>query len=541
MTSLRRAVLACLFAAALAPAQYRNLATTRDGARLFFISALRQRGTDQHLYTKIFSLDAAGVTLVLQLPAPADIYSRYTLDALQSAPDASWLNYGKLRNCVGGSSCFLNEQHSSILMSKWFDGTLAGNARLSADARWEVDYSSPNAMIRLASRKDRQFGASVNLPAYPYRTPSVATNGTVLIPASDALSVWDGATSRKLAGRTAAAVMDDAATTVVYENLEKRLRVVDLATSREWTLGAEDRDNTAPQISSDGRSVLYLSRMYDGPQVFFSARDGSGWKQLTDEQGGIQEAVLSGDGRVAWAVSANGAILRIDTVNAAIDRPVPATPFVTHLTPGAPGTAAEADGSSLGSTDVRIAGRAAPLLYSSSSALLFQIPWETRAEDVELTLDTGTGPFLAAFPYEIRDINAAVVPLGPETSQGPAPVAIHQDWGSLVTVASPARPGEIVHLYATGLGPVYPTVPTGTASPAVPLSSLATPVQWTWDSDPADVLFAGLAPGLIGYYQLEVRIPQTVTTSALALTLHWVPPQGGSFSWGLASIPVSQQ
>jgi uncharacterized protein (TIGR03437 family) len=216
------------------------------------------------------------------------------------------------------------------------------------------------------------------------------------------------------------------------------------------------------------------------------------------------------------------------------------SPFVTSITPAGPGSAGEADGASLAGAELRIDGRTAPLLYSSPSAIVFQIPWETRAEDVELTLDTATGPFLAAFPVSLREINAVAVKLGPETNQGPAPVAIHEDWGSLVTVANPARPGEIVHIYATGLGPVYPPVPTGTASPAVPLSGLALPIRWTWDSSaPADVLFAGLAPGLTGYYQVDARVPANAITSPLALTLGWVPPQGGQFDSLLASIPVA--
>jgi uncharacterized protein (TIGR03437 family) len=85
-------------------------------------------------------------------------------------------------------------------------------------------------------------------------------------------------------------------------------------------------------------------------------------------------------------------------------------------------------------------------------------------------------------------------------------------------------------------------VPTGKVSPAVPLSGLSLPIHWTWDSAaPADVLFAGLAPGLIGYYQVDARIPANAATSPLALTLGWVPPEGGESNWLLAGIPVAPQ
>lgn len=547
-TSLGRAVWVCLFAATLAPAQFRNLATTADGSRAFFISPLRQTGTDQHLYTKIFAVDSSGVSLVLQPPPPGpDSFGNFILDRLQAAADGSWLAYGRQRTCIGGSSCFLNEQHSSVLLpSRPGAELLGGNARLSSDGRWVFSYSSPNVLMTSASLLDFQTGARVlfNKSVRLNAEPSVGLDGAVLMPTFGGLLLWQNGNTRTLAGVVTAAVMDDAASTVVYQETPSQLRVVDLASNQTWALGAWERDDTAPRLSADGRWVLYLSGMYNGPQVFFSARDGSGWRQLTDEMGGIREAVLSGDGRVAWAVSNNGAVLRLDTIGGTVETRIEPTPMATSITPGAPGSAGEIAGSSLADKQVLIGGRPAPVQLAEPSRLRFQVPWDTPTGDTELALQPAGVYFESAFPYSIQTIAPAVVSQGgcPAGIDCIPPVAFHEDWSSPVTEANPASAGEIVHIYGTGFGPVAPPVPTGAVSPAEPLSYTTTYLEWTWplESVGAEVLFCGLAPGLTGYYQLDVRLPANVSSTPEVLFVKWVSADGVENFRPFAYIPVAR-
>lgn len=82
--------------------------------------------------------------------------------------------------------------------------------------------------------------------------------------------------------------------------------------------------------------------------------------------------------------------------------------------------------------------------------------------------------------------------------------------GSLATPASPARPGEVMVFYATGLGPVTPRLPPG---------RLPEEAAWIDAIDNFDVLldgrpiprdhiyYAGVAPGFAGLYQVNARIP----------------------------------
>jgi uncharacterized protein (TIGR03437 family) len=92
-------------------------------------------------------------------------------------------------------------------------------------------------------------------------------------------------------------------------------------------------------------------------------------------------------------------------------------------------------------------------------------------------------------------------------------IAAHQDFLSLVSTASPARPGEYIHFYATDLGPVIPAPPVGLPAPLNPLSILAVPISCTLgvygdrSPVPVNVFFAGLAPGLLNVFQLDVQMP----------------------------------
>jgi uncharacterized protein (TIGR03437 family) len=77
---------------------------------------------------------------------------------------------------------------------------------------------------------------------------------------------------------------------------------------------------------------------------------------------------------------------------------------------------------------------------------------------------------------------------------------------SLVTSANPAEPGEVLVLYAVGLGAVTPAVASGAAAPASPVSRTQIPTSVTVGGVAATVLFSGLTPGYVGPYQINFQL-----------------------------------
>ena len=89
--------------------------------------------------------------------------------------------------------------------------------------------------------------------------------------------------------------------------------------------------------------------------------------------------------------------------------------------------------------------------------------------------------------------------------------AIHQDWSGYVTPQQPALAGEVLHFFGTGFGPVQPPVETGVSAPASPLSmTLQRPACSSEPAGPVTVTYLGLAPGLIGYYQMDIQLPAVI-------------------------------
>jgi uncharacterized protein (TIGR03437 family) len=74
---------------------------------------------------------------------------------------------------------------------------------------------------------------------------------------------------------------------------------------------------------------------------------------------------------------------------------------------------------------------------------------------------------------------------------------------------SPARPGEAVLIYCTGLGAV--ASPPADGSPGNGQQTNTTPVV-TIGGGNAPISFSGLAPGFVGLYQVNAQVPSGLTS-----------------------------
>jgi uncharacterized protein (TIGR03437 family) len=152
----------------------------------------------------------------------------------------------------------------------------------------------------------------------------------------------------------------------------------------------------------------------------------------------------------------------------------------------------------------------APVRSISPTLLYVLVPDSTTGSTATVVVNNnGTASNAVQVPVEATA--PAVFSLN-GTGIGPAAV-LHLDY-SIVTAANPAKRGEIVSIYLTGLGAVTPMVTDGAAGETNPLSVVTAPVNVLVGGQPATILFQGLAPDYPGLYVMNVVVPADLNVTA---------------------------
>jgi uncharacterized protein (TIGR03437 family) len=96
-------------------------------------------------------------------------------------------------------------------------------------------------------------------------------------------------------------------------------------------------------------------------------------------------------------------------------------------------------------------------------------------------------------------------------------VATHQDYSYAAKAGTfagattvPAKPGDVIILWATGFGPTLPAAPVGASVPAAGGYPTASAPTVKINNTPATVYGAALAPGSSGLYQIAIQVPTTL-------------------------------
>ena len=212
---------------------------------------------------------------------------------------------------------------------------------------------------------------------------------------------------------------------------------------------------------------------------------------------------------------------------------------------------------SLGGVSVKVADRFAPLFFASPGQINGMIPIETTGSSAEVTVIAGPN---AASKRAI----ASLAPIAPaifsaaDSSGAAHGVILNSSDNTLAAPAAsfpgnshPARPGDVVIMYASGLGPVAP-LPTPACTAAVLPSGVGAGANGTClqtlVTNPqiliggkfvpaANIQFAGLAPNLVGLYQVNLQLPANVSTGNV-VPVQIVSPQGQASN--IVVIAVSQ-
>lgn len=173
---------------------------------------------------------------------------------------------------------------------------------------------------------------------------------------------------------------------------------------------------------------------------------------------------------------------------------------------------------SLGGVSVKIGTRFAPLFFVSPGQINALIPFEVSGT-VNVQVVAGPG---AAGNSVAANLNPTAPGLFSTNSAGSGQGAILNEdnvsfaapTGSIPGAAAhPAKPGDVIVIFASGLGPVTPALASGLASGA---GGTTYPQMVNYPTvriggQVAALDFAGLAPGYVGLYQVNAHIPAGVS------------------------------
>ena len=261
--------------------------------------------------------------------------------------------------------------------------------------------------------------------------------------------------------------------------------------------------------ASPGMRGIYLYGDLCSGRIWGIERQGGSWSNRQLLASGFSITTFGQDeaGEVYVANATNGTIHRIEgsaaprltaagVVNAASFAPglspgSLATIFAAGLldSPGVLSAPSVPLPDSLGGVSVTVDGLAASIHSianrNGQEQVNIQTPTALEGRSSAQVVVTRDGRPSATVPVPVFDLQPAVF-----TSDGSSAIVVHVTDYSLVTPDRPLVGGEYAFVYATGLG-----------------RSDATVVRVALGGQPCEVLFAGLAPGLAGIYQVNFRVP----------------------------------
>jgi uncharacterized protein (TIGR03437 family) len=515
-------------------AQFSALTTTTDGSRLYFSSTLQLAGSaDVSSDPKIFRYDGTHFYLYAHLakatftppPIPAGQAALdsnyYALQAPFVSGNGAVTGYVGYADCLGCTYARVLPAQTTFQFAGAFGALVLPYAcDVSTNGRYALcltrmtpGNATPALLIDLFSLQQGPPLATLCWGNPHFMT----TSGSVLLSSFNSLTLWSAASGTRDVGfippgapygtENCPMISNDGSVIVHVTNTA--LAIFNVATKTDTPLLAGQAINGtiyAPSlvtISDDARWIL--AGTYDGVSSQLAIIDSSSGsiRQLTFGLDQAQTATLSGDGTIAYAVTASGKLLKINT-QSGVSQMIAGSQPVAASIDGAPvpGSLNRLMGSGLTSAQVMLNGASLPVILSTTTEVDFQIPWETPVGGATLqVIPAAPTAFQQLWPLQIQAFD-------PVAESQP----IHQDFSGFINPSSPALGGEVVNYYFTGLGIVSPAAADGKPAGTNPLSLATTPLTLVGDAGQAaaKIVYAGLAPGTVGLYQVSIQLPPKI-------------------------------
>lgn len=181
------------------------------------------------------------------------------------------------------------------------------------------------------------------------------------------------------------------------------------------------------------------------------------------------------------------------------------------------GMRAAAPGALLSVLGARVTGATAnsvqaPVLAASDTESQIQVPFESAGDSLQLIVNSPQGRVVFGLP--LQSVAPSIL-----IDRDGSPMLIDADSGVQLDAMHPARPGMRVQVLMSGLGRVQPDWPTGLAAPLEDSPRVTAALRASLDMLPLEVTRATLAPGYIGYYLVEIQLPELLDAGASELLL----------------------
>jgi uncharacterized protein (TIGR03437 family) len=152
------------------------------------------------------------------------------------------------------------------------------------------------------------------------------------------------------------------------------------------------------------------------------------------------------------------------------------------------------------------------LHFVSPGQVNVQIPWEFQGQMSAQMKVTIGGLQSAVYTLPLAPVSPGIFEI--------SGIAAAEDLSyTVIGQNHPAQRGQAVTLYVNGLGPVSNTPASGDPAGTQQLSSTVNPVTVTIGGANAPVSFAGLTPGTVGLYQVNVTVPAEIAAGNQAVTV----------------------
>ena len=155
----------------------------------------------------------------------------------------------------------------------------------------------------------------------------------------------------------------------------------------------------------------------------------------------------------------------------------------------------------LNGVSMTVNGITAPILAVANSngqqQVNFQVPFGAAGRSSANVVVTRAGVSSPSVSVPVSDVQPGIY----------SGVVVHNSDYSLVNASRPLVRGEYAFLYAEGLGAVANQPADGAAAPSSPLAQTRATVQVSIGGVPCEVQYSGLAPGFVGLYQVNFKVP----------------------------------